>query len=304
MTTPIILDVDTGVDDAVAIAMAVADPEIELVACTTVAGNIDITNATSNTLAVLDFVGADYVPVYRGASRPIARPLFMADYFHGSDGLGESNLPKSSRGPGELRGPAAMIRYATERLGELTLVCVGPLTNLAIALNVEPRLPEMVAGVVIMGGAYHVPGNVRPWAEFNIFCDPESAGQVFEVAPQFKRIVAVGLDVSMQVAISRAGYDAAISHPGKGAELVRHVARRSFEERQITEFHLHDPLAVAVAAAPGIVQNELSAVVVAVDEEHRGQTRVIGPGAVEISRSVDRQAFLSRLHETLDLPSG
>ncbi len=102
MTTPIILDVDTGVDDALAIALALADPEIELVACTTVAGNIDITNATNNTLTVLDYLGASHVPVYRGASRPIARPLFMADYFHGIDGLGESNLPKSTRQPGEL----------------------------------------------------------------------------------------------------------------------------------------------------------------------------------------------------------
>ena len=102
MTTPIILDVDTGVDDAVAIALALADPEIELVACTTLAGNIDVINATNNTLNVLDFLGAPEVPVYQGASRPLVRPLFMADYFHGSDGLGESNLPKSTRGPGRV----------------------------------------------------------------------------------------------------------------------------------------------------------------------------------------------------------
>lgn len=304
MTTPIILDVDTGVDDAVAIALALADPEIELVACTTLAGNIDVINATNNTLNVLDFLGAPEVPVYQGASRPLVRPLFMADYFHGSDGLGESNLPKSTRGPGQYRGPAAMIRYSTERPGELTLVCVGPLTNLAIALNVFPRLPEIVAGVVVMGGAYHVAGNTRPWAEFNIFCDPESAGQVFAVAPLFKRFVAVGLDVSLQVAISRAGYDAAGSHPGRVAELLRQVGRRSFEERDITEFHLHDPLAVAVAAAPNIVRTERSEVVVDTDEENRGQTRVIGPGAVEIARSVDRVAFLGRFHDILDLPHG
>ena len=304
MTTPIILDVDTGVDDAVAIALALADPEIDLVACTTLAGNIDVTNATNNTLTVLGFLGAGQVPVYRGASRPLARPLFMADYFHGIDGLGESKLPKSTRQPGELRGPAAMIRYATDRPGELTLVCVGPLTNLAIALNVEPRLPELVSGVVIMGGAYHVPGNVKPWAEFNIFCDPESAGQVFDAAPQFKRFVAIGLDVTMQVAMTRGGYDAAEPHTSKAAELVRHVARRSFEERQITEFHLHDPLAVAVAAAAGVVQSERSSVVVDVDDEHRGQTRVTGSGAVEVARSVDRDAFLSRFHSVLDLPRG
>src|SRR5689334_8754102 len=122
--TPIFLDVDTGVDDAVAIALALADPEIELVACSTLAGNIDVINATNNTLKVLDFFGAGHVPVFQGASRPLARPLFMADYFHGRDGLGESNLPDSTSVIGPYRGPAAMIRFAAERPGELTLVCV------------------------------------------------------------------------------------------------------------------------------------------------------------------------------------
>lgn len=304
MTTPILLDVDTGVDDALAIGLALADPEIELVACSTLAGNIDVANATGNTLKVLDFLGGSEVPVYRGASRPIARPLVMADYFHGKDGLGESQLPGSDRQPGDLRGPAAMIRYATERPGDITLVCVGPLTNLAIALNVEPRLPEMVAGVVVMGGAYHVPGNVKPWAEFNIYCDPEAADQVFAAASQFKRFVAIGLDVTTQVAIPREGYDAASTHHSRAAELVRQIARRSFEERQITDFHLHDPLAVAVAAAPDLVESERSEVVVDVDDEHRGRTRVVGGGSVEVARSVDREAFLTRFHRMLDLPKG
>ncbi len=304
MTTPIILDVDTGVDDAVAIALALADPEIELVACTTLAGNIDVTNATRNTLAVLDWFGATSVPVYRGASRPLARRLFMADYFHGADGLGESKLPASLRSEGELRGPAAMIRLALDRPGELTLVCVGPLTNLAIALNVEPRFPELVAGVVVMGGAYHVPGNVRPDAEFNIFCDPEAAGQVFDAADRFRRFVAIGLDVTMRVAITRAGYDAAGDAPGLSAGLVRHVARRSFEERGISDFHLHDPLAVAVASAPGIVASERSEVVVMRDDDHRGRTVVAGSGAVDVAHTVDREAFLDRFHGVLDLPRG
>lgn len=302
MTTPIILDVDTGVDDAIAIALALADPAIELVACTTLAGNIDVAQATRNTLSVLDWFGASDIPVYRGASRPLARPLFMADYFHGADGLGESTLPVSRRAAGEYRGPAAMIRLATERPGELTLVCVGPLTNLAIALNVEPRLPELVAGVVVMGGAFYVPGNVRPDAEFNIFCDPEAAGQVFGLAGEFERFVAVGLDVTMRVAISRGGYDAASGAPGKAAGLLRQVARRSFEERGIAEFHLHDPLAVAVAAEARIVQTERSAVLVDLDEEYRGRTRVVGHGPVEVARAVDREAFLAGFHRVLDLP--
>src|SRR5215208_3882001 len=171
LTTPVILDVDTGMDDALALGLAVLDSEIELVAATTVAGNVGIGHTTTNTLTVLDWFGATDVPVYRGASRPLARPLVTAAQFQGDDGLGEAGLEPTRRDTGADSGPAAMVRLARSRPGEITLVCVGPLTNLAIALNLEPALPDLAAGVVIMGGAFHVPGNITEHAEFNIYCD-------------------------------------------------------------------------------------------------------------------------------------
>ena len=203
---PIILDVDTGIDDAMAIALATRSDTCELVAVTTVAGNTTIDNATRNSLDVLDMLGRSDVPVHRGASRPLVRPLQQAAHVHGNNGIGGAVLPESTRDVGADRGPAAMIRLVKERPGEITLVCVGPLTNLAIALNVEPRFPEYLRRLVIMGGAYFVPGNVTPAAEFNFYCDPEAADQVLRTP--FPDLIAIGLDVSHQVALPRSLWEA------------------------------------------------------------------------------------------------
>lgn len=303
MTTPIILDVDTGVDDALALGLAVLDPEIELLVASSLAGNVDVEQTTRNTLTVLDWFGATELPVHRGASRPLARSLHTAERYHGLDGLGESGLTPSRRAVGPDRGPAAMIRLARSRPGEITLVCVGPLTNLAIALNVEPSLPDLLAGLVIMGGAYHVPGNTTPHAEFNIYCDPEAAAQVFESAARFKRFTAIGLDVCHQVALTRSDYLACQAAESAGARLFARISRRSFEERKSEAFYLYDPLALAVAAQPGLVRNEDSAVIVDLDEEHRGRTHAAGPGPVQVARSVEVEAFMGWVRVVLDLPA-
>ena len=118
------------------------------------------------------------MPVHRGASRPLVRPHQDATHVHGTNGLGDAELPDPRRGIGPDRGPAAIMRLANARPGEITLVCVGPLTNLAIALNVEPACRSCCAGVVVMGGAYFTAGNITAHAEFNIFVDPEAAEQV------------------------------------------------------------------------------------------------------------------------------
>jgi inosine-uridine nucleoside N-ribohydrolase len=301
-TTPVMLDVDTGMDDALALGLAVLDPGIDLVAATTVAGNVEIGHTTSNTLTVLDWFDATDVPVYRGASRPLARPLVTVPQFQGDDGLGEARLAPSRRAPGAERGPAAMIRLAHSRPGEITLVCVGPLTNLAIALNLEPRLPDVVAGLVIMGGAFHVPGNITDHAEFNIYCDPEAAAQVFAAADRFTRFTAIGLDVCHQVALSLADYIACQVTERAGARLFARIARRQFEERPDSEFYLYDPLALAVAAAPDLVRAENAAMTVDLGEEYLGRTRVVGHGPVQVAREVDVETFLRRFRSVLELP--
>jgi inosine-uridine nucleoside N-ribohydrolase len=195
-----------------------------------------------------------------------------------------------------------MIRLAWSRPGEITLVCVGPLTNLAIALNVEPALPEMVAGLVIMGGAFHVPGNITDHAEFNIYCDPEAAAQVFAAADRFKRFTAIGLDVCHQVALIQSDYLACQASDRAGARLFARIARRQFEERPGSAFYLYDPLALAVAGAPGLVQTENAAVAVDLSDECLGRTRVVGHGPVQVAREVDAEKFLARFRSILELP--
>src|SRR4051812_11185606 len=302
--TPIILDVDTGTDDALALAFAVASADVDLVAVTTVAGNVDVERATANSLAVLEWLGASHVPVHRGASRPLVRPHRDASHYHGESGLGSARLPRSERDVGHDRGPAAIIRLARERPGELTLVAVGPLTNLAIALNVEPRLPELLRSVIIMGGAFHVPGNVTPAAEFNIYVDPEAAGQVF--AASFSRLVAVGLDVTERVALTRDDWNAANQRSDlpASAALLREVGRFAFSVLGHDDFALHDPLATAAAVAPELIQFEQATIIVDTEAEEEGRTRVVGPGNVQVAVDVDQAAALQLFRRTVGLPTG
>ncbi|MEA2519739.1 MAG: purine nucleosidase [Chloroflexota bacterium] len=286
-----ILDVDTGVDDAMAIALAVAAPTIDLVAVTTVAGNVELEHTTRNTLRVLDFVGARHIPVYRGMSRPMDRPLHTASHVHGSDGLGGADIPESSRSIESLSAPQYLIDAARRSPGELTFIFVGPLTNLAVALLREPNLPQLLKGWTLMGGAYRHPGNTAPTTEWNIHCDPEAAKIAFAawgdsaVAHGHGRPIALGLDVTEQakilpehvVALARA----AGSSPDDSLALARGedpmVATRSVASNPIVryvadalrfymEFHahydgfygafIHDPLAVAAALDPALVRTQ------------------------------------------------
>ena len=300
---PVILDVDTGTDDALALGYAVASPRIELVAVTTVAGNVGVEKTTANTLAVLDWLGAGDVPVHRGASRPLVRPHRDAVYFHDEGGLGGAQLPPSTRSVGADRGPAALIRLARLRPRELTLVTLGPLTNLAIALNVEPNLPELLKSVVVMGGAFSVPGNTTPAAEFNILVDPEAAEQVFTA--RFPTLTTVGLDVTERVALTRDDWDAvnAASTIPPPATLLREVGKFAFSRLGREQFSLHDPLSVAVAIDPTLIDVRELAVAIDFVEPERGRTRIVGPGSVRVATSVDAQRALEEFRRTVGLPT-
>jgi len=294
--TPIILDVDTGIDDAVAIALACLSPRSDLVAVTTVAGNTSIENATQNSLDVLDMLGYSRVPLYRGASRPLARPLQTAAYLHGSNGIGGAVLPVSKRQPGEYKGPASFVRMALERPGELTLVCCGPLTNLAIALNVQPDLPALLKSVVVMGGAYSVEGNITESAEFNFHCDPEAASQVFD-AP-FPDLVAVGLDLTHRVGMSRATWRAAGQLNNPIAMLLHDAFAGPFSDEAVHEQYIHDVLTVATALDPTLVKTEDHHVSIHAGFDERGASRLGPLATAKIGVDVDRNRFFREL-ETL-----
>src|SRR3712207_2694870 len=174
---PIILDVDPGHDDAVAIMLACAAPELDLLAVTTVAGNVPLEKTTRNALRVLSLIGHTAVPVAAGASSPLHRPLHTAEDIHGESGLEGPEIPEASFELDE-RGATALIADALREAPEpVTLVPLGPLTNVATLLREHPELRERIARVSLMGGSIGL-GNTTPAAEFNIYVDPEAAREV------------------------------------------------------------------------------------------------------------------------------
>jgi inosine-uridine nucleoside N-ribohydrolase len=197
-----ILDCDTGTDDAVAVMLAALHPEIELVACTTVNGNVEVEHCTDNTLRTLDFIGCPQIPVYEGATRPIVRPDFPLPRSAQNKGQIHSTelpLPAATSRKQEVGAVEFLIETYRKALDEIVLVPVGPLTNIAAALIAEPRFVELVPEVVIMGGA-HGPGNITPAAEFNMWADPEAAAIVF--AAGFRKITMVPLDATHKALVT------------------------------------------------------------------------------------------------------
>lgn len=191
----IVMDVDTGIDDALAIILACRAANAEVVAIGAVTGNVTAQQAATNTLKTLDALGAR-IPVAVGAARPLAREAHLATSVHGQDGLGDANLPEPSGAPTGEHAVDQLLRLAHERPGALSLFASGPLTNLALALQRDPELPGLVREVVVMGGAVAAAGNVTPIAEANIYNDPEAAALV--LAAPWPRLTLVALDVTME----------------------------------------------------------------------------------------------------------
>ena len=168
-----LIDTDTASDDAVALIMALRSPQVRVLAITTVAGNVAVQQATRNALYTAELCGAD-VPVFMGAEKPLNRAHQSADWFHGRDGLGDHGYPPARKSPEKLSALDAIVSTIESNPG-LVLVTLGPLTNMALALQLNPGIASKVGRCVIMGGAPCCEGNVTPAAEYNIWCDPEAA---------------------------------------------------------------------------------------------------------------------------------
>lgn len=260
MTTSIILDVDTGVDDALAILTAALSPEIELVACTTTWGNVDVDTAARNTAFVLNMAGRSDVPVARGAEGPSngATASFSTNV-HGEDGQGGQADTSFVPALTAETAPELIIRLSHERPGELHLVAVGPLTNLADALAADPTLPERIREVTIMGGSFLAPGNITPAAEANIWHDPEAAQVVFDASWD---LTMVGLDVTMTSLITDAHRERLAAGGAAGrfsAAILDHYLGYYEGWTGTRASGNHDALALAVAA--GLVRTTLSPIV-------------------------------------------
>ncbi|MEM3671098.1 MAG: nucleoside hydrolase [Thermoprotei archaeon] len=252
MTRKVLLDVDVGIDDALALILAVRSPELDVVAVSAVAGNVELEKTTANSLRVLDAVGETGVPVYRGCAKPLVRGLVTAEHVHGRDGLGDIGLKYSQRKPQPEGAVTAFSRIARELgKGVLTVVATGPLTNVASALTADPELASFLREIVVMGGAYalneHGHGNVTPVAEYNVYADPEAAKIVFESGA---KVTALGLDVTTQPdACLRAGLNDEIASKGTVSGKLASSLAGVWVNRWGRAF-LHDPMAVAYAAAP------------------------------------------------------
>jgi purine nucleosidase len=250
---PVVIDCDPGHDDAVAILLAAGNPSVELLGITTVAGNQTLEWTTRNACAIATMAGLDDVPVVAGCDRPLLRPLQVATDFHGETGLDgpEPIAPKVTVADGH--AVDFLIETVLSRPGEVSIVAVGPLTNVALALRRAPEMASAVRQVSIMGGAY-MRGNITPAAEFNIYVDPEAAAMVFGASWE---VTMVGLEVTHQALYTPAVASrvAALGTPVAGwvGELMEFFARAYQSTDGMASPPVHDPCALAALIAPGLL---------------------------------------------------
>ena len=268
MTLPLLIDTDPGIDDALALLLALRSPECSVEAITTVAGNVPVERCTLNALRVLEAVGPARVPpVGRGVDKPLTRTLVSAAHVHGDDGLsnlaeireadGSLRYPKPRAGLSPLDGPDLILDTIDRFPGELVVVAIGPLTNLAVALQRDPRRMAQLRRVVIMGGAVGVPGNVTPVAEFNFYVDPEAAAQVLASGLP---IELVPLDVTRNAILPRSVLQQRLAAcPDPVSRFIADTTQRGFQfGEEIGEggITLHDPVALGIAVVPSLTYFE------------------------------------------------
>ncbi len=250
----LILDTDPGLDDALALFLALASPEVQLEAITTVSGNVHVDLTTRNALTLLELAERTDIPVARGCDRPLSRQPVFADYVHGLNGLAGIELPEPRLQPVSQHAVDLIIERVMAAPREITLVPVGPLTNIALALRKEPRIAANVREVVIMGGALRVPGNVTPEAEFNIYADPHAAHIVFHAGWPIRLVT---LDVTNKTLLRREQVQVIASNGSPVTMLIQQMVYNFLDTfgrpRGITAFQMHDPLCLSAAFQPEMI---------------------------------------------------
>jgi len=293
----VVWDMDPGIDDALALILALKSPEVQVLGITTVAGNAPVETTSANTRRVLECLDAGSIPVAMGAVNPLNHTLEDALSYHGPDGLGECGLPSPKLTLYPAKAWDFLARLVLEAPGELTLVATGPLTNVAYAFELHPELPELLAGLVLMGGAYSLTpygkGNRTPFAEFNIWQDPEAAHIVFNSGAD---IFAVGLDVSMDPAacLNSQHLEQIKTRHTPAAHLVAQLVE--YEVKYHGCCRMHDPLALAVVLDASLLDFTLARVeVIKGNDLDRGVTRILPSGSsqlIQVASAVDGPRFL------------
>lgn len=298
--TRLILDCDPGIDDALALLLACASPSLDLLSVTTVSGNRPVATTTENTCRLLQLAGRPDVPVHAGAARPLARAEPRCNLVHGEDGLGGVALPSGSA-PSQERACDAIARtLLREPAGSITLVAVGPLTNLALAEILHPGVLRRAAKVVVMGGAVFRRGNVTPAAEFNFYADPLAAHTVLESAGQ---VHLFGLDVTSQAAMPPEWIASLGDLPTRSAQ----AAQRMLHAYALKDPLLHDACPVAWLLEPGLFEGQPCHVQVdwqpgATEGQSRpAQGAANGTGNAVAYTGVDAAGLLARVHAGLGM---
>ena len=273
----VIIDTDPGIDDTAAIFLALASPELSVDALTTVYGNGPIEACTRNALTILETAGRRHIPVYQGVGKPLLAAPHYAPHVHGHDALGDAGVPPPSGAPQARHAVDEMVARVMARPGEITLIALGPLTNVALALSLEPRMASALAELIVMGGAVLAPGNITEIATANIYNDPEAAAIVYQSGAP---VVQVGMNVCQQVAVPEAHLERMWQTPTPTMQLLARITpylRQSYAERGLrsldTGVQYNDLPAVAYAIAPDLYEYRQYHVRIAThDEITRGQT--------------------------------
>jgi purine nucleosidase len=303
---PLLIDTDPGVDDALALLMAFGDERHRLLALTIAAGNVGLDHTVANALKLCEIAGID-VPVHAGCPVPLLHPAEDAGYVHGRDGFGDTGYSPSARAADPEHAALAIVRLAREHAGELLLVTLGPLTNLALALRLDPDLPSRVGRLVVMGGAVTGQGNTTVPAEFNIGFDPEAADIVFRAFPEFD---VVDWEAVLRHGFRHEDFDAWLAAGDARARFYDGISRHTREwsaGRRGGLFHSADALAMAAALDPDAIvraerlplavelEGRLTRGATVVDWQQRGGQ----PANARIVLAVDQARFEARVRAAL-----
>lgn len=248
-----LIDTDTASDDAVALVMAMQYPGVQIEAITVVAGNVPVDQGVQNALYTVELC-QQTIPVHRGMPSPLTRPLETAQFVHGEDGMGDIGLPLNGRSPASNNAIDVLIQAIHQFAGELTLVTLGPLTNVAVALRQDPSIARAVSECIIMGGTGRGHGNMTPVAEYNFWADPEAARIVFESGMPIKM---VGWDISRTYAVFNPEDTEALrgvntSLARFSVDIQKAVVQFALTTTRLPGFDLPDPIAMAIALDPSV----------------------------------------------------
>ena len=247
---PLLIDTDPGVDDALALLMAFDDPAHRVVGLTIAAGNVGLRHTVANALKLCEVAGREDVPVFAGCAAPLLHAAPDAAYVHGQDGFGDTGYVPCSRAASAEHAALAILRLSHEHAGRLLLVALGPLTNLALALKLDPTLPQRIGRLVVMGGSVAGRGNITPAAEFNVYFDPEAAHLVFEAFPRFDL---ADWDATLTHGLPHARVEAWLAAGSTRGRFFEGISRQTREwsaDRRGDDWFAADALAMAFALAP------------------------------------------------------